>query len=44
VRKENIISGCIRKIWETVLHFDSDVRPDLEYGRESQAESTGLLP
>lgn len=42
VRKENIILGCHRKVWETVSYLDSNVRLDLEYGRESQAERTGL--
>lgn len=42
VRKENIILGCNRKVQETVSYLDSNVRLDLEYGRESQAERTGL--
>lgn len=41
-RRENFILGCIRKVWETVLHLDSDVRPDLEYDWEPKAERTGL--
>lgn len=32
-----------RRALETILHVDSDISPDLEYGRESQAERTGLL-
>lgn len=40
MRKENVISGRIRNVWETVLHLDSDIRPDLESGKESHAERT----